>query len=89
MKIAATICNLPVEMDRSVVAERFADMLAADNPRFNREKFMAAALWGIEERRHSLIPARHGCESAVSPRRGDVEAEARRDEPSAAAVGPD
>jgi hypothetical protein len=54
MQIAATIRELPAEMSRHVVAERFADMLAADNPRFNREKFMAAAVWGIQERRRSL-----------------------------------
>ena len=70
-QIAATIHHLPVDFDRYVVTERFADMLASNSRRFNREKFIAAAVWGIEERPRSLIRV---------PRRRVVPAETRTHE---------
>ena len=73
-EIAAVIHKLPG--DRYAVAERFADVLANDNPRFDREKFMAAALWGIEARRRSLIPARGARTGSVRSTPEDVAAEA-------------
>ena len=42
--IAGLIRDLPY--DRLVVAERFAAMLAKDDPDFDRNRFLAAALWG-------------------------------------------
>ena len=70
MEIAAVIYKLRV--DRYGMAERFADMLAADNSRFDRRKFMAAAIWGIEERGRDLTAARRA-------RRGIVQSHGRRE----------
>jgi hypothetical protein len=66
MEIAATIYTLPVDVNRYVVADRFATWLAAKDPRFNREKFMAAAVWGVEEHRRSLIAVPRGRPSRTS-----------------------
>jgi len=48
MAIARVIRKLP--FDRLIVAERFAAMFAKEDPLFNRNRFLAAALWGIERR---------------------------------------
>ena len=48
MTIARVIRKLPC--DQLVVAERFAAMLAEQDPRFDRNRFLAAAVWGIERR---------------------------------------
>jgi hypothetical protein len=40
--IAATIRELPYHELRAIVADAFADKLAADNPRFKRDLFLKA-----------------------------------------------
>jgi len=54
MAIARVIRELPY--DRLVVAERFAAMLAEQDPRFDRNRFLAAVLWGIERRTEGGSP---------------------------------
>jgi len=48
MAIAEVIRKLP--WDRLLVVEQFADRFAKDDPQFDRTRFLAAALWGIERR---------------------------------------
>ena len=60
-QIAGFVHELPAYRD--VVAEHFADRLGAENPRFDRRRFMAAAIWGIEERRHGSGPSPMGTSS--------------------------
>ena len=59
MQIAAVIHELPGYQD--AVAEHFANTFGAEDPSFDRPRFMAAAIWGIEERRghgEDLKPSR-------------------------------
>jgi hypothetical protein len=53
--IARVIRDLPC--DRLVVAERFAAMFAKEDPHFNRNRFLAAALWGVEQRADGAVAA--------------------------------
>jgi len=54
MAIAEVIRKLP--WDRLLVAEQFADRFAKDDPQFDRTRFLAAALWGIERRADGAEP---------------------------------
>jgi len=54
--IARVIRKLPC--DRLVVADHFAAMFAKD-PHFNRNRFLAAALWGIERRADGAVVGLH------------------------------
>ena len=53
MVIARVIGDLP--SDRLLVAHRFAAMLAERDPAFDRNWFLAAALWGIERRANRAV----------------------------------
>jgi hypothetical protein len=46
--VAQTIATCPLEQERAAIAEHFASALAATNPRFDRERFLAAC--GVESR---------------------------------------
>jgi len=54
MAIARVIRDLPC-CNRLMVAERFAAMLAERDPGFDRNRFVAAALWGIERRTDGAV----------------------------------
>jgi hypothetical protein len=64
-QIAAIIYDLGG--GRDVVAEQFAHRLSEENPRFDRHKFMAAAIWGIQERRRSCGPSPISKSLATAP----------------------
>ena len=42
--IAQAIATLPIECNRSVVAQHFASMLASTNPRFDLARFLLCAM---------------------------------------------
>ena len=51
--IAHVIRTLPC--DRLIVAEDLAAMFAKEDPHFNQNRFLAAALWGIEQQADRAI----------------------------------